>query len=295
MIRLNVKHVLIPTDFSETAGHALLHAMHIARKFDARLTLLHVHEVFAHEVVMTDVMQHELDINNAYDERAREQLAAWGDRAREAGIGQVDMVLTSGHIASEVARFVKEEQVDLVVMGTHGVKGVEEFFLGSNAYRVISLVKCPVLTVREESPVTDYRNVVVPMDETIFSRQKLPLCADWARAFESNLRLICLCDTLNESEMHKLDMVCGQVSTFLNAEKVTFSINHVEADNTAEEAVRFAEYSDADLLVIMSETETTIGGMLLGNYAQQVVNHSRVPVLTVHPEEGRDTGLDIFT
>jgi len=293
MIRLKVTHILIPTDFSSTAHHAFLHAVAIARTFGARLSIMHVRELYSHEMILPDVMAHELDLNQEYDRKVTENLEAWRSEAVEQGAGQVDIVLSIGRIAQEVRNYTQEENVDLVVMGTHGTKGVEEFFLGSNAFRVISVVKCPVLTVRAESAVIGYKNIVVPMDDTPSSRQKLMFCSDWAKAFGAQLKLLCLCDMADQQRMKHLDAVCGQVSEALQAENVPFSINHVEADNNAEEAMRYAEYGDADLIIIMSETETTIGGLLIGSYAQQVVNHSKIPVLTIHPEE-RDMPLDIF-
>jgi nucleotide-binding universal stress UspA family protein len=268
--------------------------MKIAQTFNARISLLHVRENYSHEVIEPQAMSQELGLNSEYDIKVTEKLDEWRNEALARGVSRVDIVLGSGRIAQEVRNYVKEENADLVVMGTHGTHGVEEFFLGSNAYRVISTVKCPVLTVRSESAVIGYKNVVVPMDDTPSSRNKLMFCADWAKTFDAQLKLLCLCEQADQQRMQHLEAVCEQVSKALQAEDVKFSINHVEADNNAEEAVRYAEYGDADLLIIMSETETTIGGMLIGTYAQQVVNHSKVPVLTIHPED-RDTPLDIFS
>lgn len=293
MIKLRLKHVLVPTDFSEVSEYAFMHALKIAGKTNSKLSIIHVKESFSHEMILPEIISRDIEIQDDYDKKVSDLLEGWRELALKQGIKQVELFILNGRIAQEISVFTEKEKVDLVVMGTNGSKGAEEFFLGSNAYRVLCSVKCPVLTVRNETHRVSYDSIVVPMDETPFSRNKLPFCADWAKVFDSQLKLLCICESVDENQIKHLNAVCNQVSSYFENENVNFTINHTEADNTALEVVRYAEYSDADLIIIMSEKETTIAQMLMGTYAQQVINHSKVPVLTIHPEP-KDIPLDIF-
>lgn len=286
MLQLKVRQILLPTDFSETARNALQHALKIAIDFNATLTLLHVKENYSHEMLVADVQAHELDVSDEYEQVVTRMLEEWQKQCMDAGLEKVNLVIANGRIPQEIKNYAIAENVDLVVMGTHGAGGDDDEQMGSNLYKVLNTLTCPVLAVRNETPVIGYNTVVVPMDETPASRQKISLCADWGKIFRSHLKLICLCEVADSDYIKYVDNVCSQVSVFLTEENVAFSVNHIEAENTALEVVRYAEYTDSDLIVIMSEKETTIDSSMVGSYALQVISHSRVPVLIVHPEDG---------
>lgn len=281
MATKGIQHILIPTDFSEVAGVALNYGLKLATLYGSKITLLHVRENYSHDVLLPNISE-ETNINNRYDVIARERLEHLAHEITESTGLTVNCLLTTGHIAQEIGRYHREEGVDFVVMGTHGTKGIEEFFLGSNAYRVVNSVKCPVLTVQQ--PVnTEFGTIVVPIDDTLHSREKLPYCVDLARKYGSVLKVLML--HREETAQHEAHMnaIAAQVEDYLTREKVNYTVDKVVSLQIAKEILRFSEYMRADLVVIMSEQEITITGMLLGPFSQQVVNHSKIPVLTIKP------------
>ena len=137
-----VKHILVPTDFSETSESALAAALEIARMFHARLTLLHVWSV----------------PNMGYAEGLNWPLAEM-EKAAQAALDEVqaractmhvetDSVLLIGAESERIVELVKARGIDLVVMGTHGRRGLPRVFLGSVAEKVVRLSPVPVLTIR---------------------------------------------------------------------------------------------------------------------------------------------------
>ena len=140
-------HILVPTDFSPPSDAALSHAKELAARFDARLSLLHVvTNPQAAGVWTPDVYvpaSPETQERFLREARARLENAMTADeRARFKVTIEADI----GAVVEKIQDFVRAQHVDLIVMGTHGRKGLAHLFLGSVAERVLRSASCPVLT-----------------------------------------------------------------------------------------------------------------------------------------------------
>ncbi len=140
-----IERILVPHDFSETADAALAMALDLAEKMRARVTILHAYEVptyvFPESVVAT------AELVGQIRGAAEEALAALKERTQRPGGVQVDTVLRQGVAWSEINRAAKELGTDLLVMGTHGRRGVARALIGSVAEKIVRTAPCPVLTV----------------------------------------------------------------------------------------------------------------------------------------------------
>lgn len=142
--RSPIRHILVPHDFSETAERALGFALDLGQRLGARLSLLHAYEIVAYGFAEAPSMSEELA--EQIESAARSALEAVQARARRSGL-DVTAVLRRGSPWREIVAFAKESKADLVVMGTHGRRGLSRLLLGSVAERVIRTSPCPVLTV----------------------------------------------------------------------------------------------------------------------------------------------------
>lgn len=136
-----IKHILVATDFSDAAGHALDYALELAHKHDARLTVLHIYEIPA--IAYTDDA-FTLDIMKNLEDAAREQL----DRVMRAvheRLPAAQSILKLGSASDMVASQAERAGADLIVMGTHGRHGLSHIVLGSVAEKTLRHAKVPVL------------------------------------------------------------------------------------------------------------------------------------------------------
>lgn len=138
--------VCCAVDFSEPSRLAMLEAARLARRFGAELTLVHVDEVPLR--VETDMLVVPGDLGVDRARRLAETLEVWRNEAAHVAERPTRAALLAGAPAHEIVRHARELRADLVVVGTHGRKGVERFFLGSVAERVVREAQCPVLVVR---------------------------------------------------------------------------------------------------------------------------------------------------
>jgi nucleotide-binding universal stress UspA family protein len=174
----------------------------------------------------------------------------------------------------------------LVVAGTHGVSGFEEFWIGSNAYRIVTYSPCPVITVRANYKFSDnIGKIVLPIDSTLETRQKIPFTAIWAKLFDSEVHILSLYSTTIKAVKSRVDNYSKQVVKFLEEENVKYHLASVDAENITKSTIQYANEVNADIIAIMTEQETTTANLFLGAYAQQMVNHSPVPVLSIHAKE----------
>jgi len=144
---IKLRKVLVPTDFSESARHALTYGTSFAREYHAALVILHVVENLTvgyasdlFPVPMAEVFQ---EISGY----ARTELARLGEDARQKGLS-VEEVVVQGKPSAEIIRFAAENEVDMIVLGAHGKGMLDQALFGSTTERVVRRSPCPVLTVR---------------------------------------------------------------------------------------------------------------------------------------------------
>ena len=143
---VQIKRILVPTDFSAHAHEALEHARSLAVKFGARLTLLHVFEPInlAYESVSAQMVE----CAQRAEDDARELLADLYAELKEAPGPAVHSVFVTGRPEDKIVGTAKKLKQDLIVISTHGHTGVKHLFLGSVAERVVRHATCPVLVMR---------------------------------------------------------------------------------------------------------------------------------------------------
>jgi nucleotide-binding universal stress UspA family protein len=195
--------------------------------------------------------------------------------------------LRKGKVYQEIANQAKYNDASIIIAGTHGVTGYEEFWIGSNAYRIVSYAPCPVITVRYDFEIKPegITSIILPIDSTQDTRQKVPFTVQIARAFQADVHILALYTTTIKSVQRKVDNYARQVQKFLDEAGVNYSTESMFADNITNAAIEYAGKVDADLLAIMTEQETTASNILLGPFAQQMVNHSPIPVLSIQPKK----------
>jgi nucleotide-binding universal stress UspA family protein len=284
---LEVKRILIPTDFSETANLALQHAAHLASLTDAEIILLHVVSTFAFRVNLP-----EADVDESQNARLsgaiQEKLQSIA-KALSAKHGiQVHTQVAYGRIREEVVKVAEDQDADMVILGTHGVSGIREFFMGSNAFRIVSEAGCPVLSVQESAQHIGFRRIVVPIDNSFHSREKLGISVRLAATYGAHLHICGLRshDHDDQDLNARFKMKMKQVEDFLKEKEASYDMTTVFCSNIAKATMDFAAEKDADLIIIMNEQEINSTGFFMGAYAQQIVNHSKIPVLSIRPTTG---------
>jgi nucleotide-binding universal stress UspA family protein len=274
-----MKQILVAIDFSKTSMNALAYAIYLANKAKADVQMVWVDNTTSDEVVYEGF---------AYQER-NEKVALLKDlqesNKKKLKGGKLDYKVRKGKVYIELAQHAKSLDADLIITGTHGISGYEEYWIGSNAYRVVTNAPCPVITLRYDFEISDIRKIVIPIDSTQETRQKIPVASQIAQLFKSEIHVLSLYSSSLKSEHRRVDTYAKHVVDFFDAHNLKHKESRLDTENITRSIIDFSEEMKADLIAIMTEQETTTANMFMGPYARQIVNNSTVPVLSMRPKE----------
>jgi len=285
MIHLKTNKIIITTDFSETSLLAIKHGAFLAQFTKGEIFLLHIitkhwekFNVFEPSISLDNVEKASSAV-----EKKLEELAV--DIRNEYGV-KITTVVNSGNPTTEIVKFAKEIDADLIVMGTHGYSAWEDLTIGSNALKVITKSPCPVLTMSQFASNLGYHKIILPIDTSEHSRHKVVLTIELAKQFTAQIFAIGLLSSDEASKKPAMEVMLHQVLTAATKAGVACKTElHENVKNRAIETVNFCKKMDGDLISIMTDQDNEISGFFLGNYALQVIHHSKVPVLSIKPEE----------
>jgi nucleotide-binding universal stress UspA family protein len=291
MKKFTVKKILVPTDFSETAANAVGQAIAMAKLNSAEIKLLHV---------ITPVYSTTNDVLISYGDQFYQRLMKTMNSklkviAKEMGESlNVTTEVRLGIVDQVISDIAKKEKFDLIIMGTHGVSGIRERFIGSNAYRVVDNETCPVITVQRKTSKKGFKTIVLPIRLELTSRQKVDQVAGIAKIFGSTVLITGFSDSKNKYDRNRVKQYVKQVEKYLDSLGIAHSSSLIFEDNFIKEIILHAKKNKADLIAVTINHDRSLDQFLKGPYAQQFVNHSSIPVMSVPVKENADTDL-IYT
>ena len=278
---------LVPIDFSVTSLIALDHAAAIANlsqdNVNRVVTLLHVIEGPSFDPVY-DIAEIEVSDRDALAiEGAANRLQSVIDKSKSSYNVNFRYIIVGGKASRKIAQVAEEIDAQSIVMGTHGSSGMQAL-AGSNASRVIQLASCPVIVVRERPLGQGYKNIVLPLDLSNETKQKVNITAQIAKYFNATVHLVTLAET-DEFLANRISANIAQVEEYFKERGIaTTTTSLTESNgNFALQTLVWAQGKGADLIVIMSQQDKELSEYIFGSYAQQIVNRSTIPVLTVNP------------
>jgi nucleotide-binding universal stress UspA family protein len=284
MIHFTYSKVLIPVDFSETSMLAIRHAAYFAETTHAHVYLLHV--VNSHYmsqnmfIPVVNLKQSEVE------GKAAEKLEQLAQDMRKEYKVNIDCIIRSGTPASEVVRVAKELSASLIVMGTHGYSPIQEIMIGSVALKVLTRSSAPTMVMSSAATHKGYSKIVLPIDNTVNSRQKVNYSLEFAKRFSAQVHAIALVGTDEMDDKPAMELVLHQIQTLAKEKAVSFHSEVLTGvKNRATSTIKYAEKAGADLIIIMTDQDAELSGFFLGPYSQQIIHLSKVPVIAIKPKD----------
>jgi nucleotide-binding universal stress UspA family protein len=275
-----MKTILVAIDFSKNAEHAMEYAVLFANKLKACIYLIWVDNTLSEESVI-DIIEGETRIEkrsymNSIIEKFQPQVEC----------GEIQVLLRKGRVYQEIAKAAQQINADMIFAGTHGVSGYEQYWIGSNAYRIVSQAPCPVVTIRREYKFKSViKNILLPLDSSLETKQKLPFAADLAKKFGATVHLLKIFNTPLSIIRKRIDKYSEDAEDGLKEKNVKYITEEIEADNVAASIIAYSKQHKIDLITIMTDQDTTTANKFLGPYAQQLINNSDVPVLSLRSKK----------
>ncbi len=271
--------IVVGVDFSDNSINCLEHALTIARAASSDVVMAWVH---IPSVAKNLLSEKNTDINQVVTEKFEEMVGRYQPTMPDC---KLEFEIRKGKVYKELANIAKEREADLILVGTHGTSGYDPFWIGSNANKLISIAPCPVITIRLGVDISrPLTKIVLPIDDSPETRHKVPFTADIAAYFDAEVLILGLYTSTVDHYRYLIDTYCDQVVKVLTKFGIKHTVHKIEAGNITKATIEFANQHEANLITIMTEQTTSAMNLWLGPYAQQMVNQSPVPVLSVHPK-----------
>jgi nucleotide-binding universal stress UspA family protein len=281
MNRIKTNKILIPLDFSDISLEAVKHACLILKYTAGEIILLHVHK-------KRDVLDFIAPENEASDvlvtNFVSKKLEELAEKIRKENNLIVSARVSVGNITGEIMKIVEQDDISLIIMGTRGRDTDNNRFIGSNAYRVITKSKIPVIAVHSSYAKPAYENILIPIDTSEHSRQKVDSAIYLAKKLNSQLSVIGLIGKGEETYTYKMEVIMGQIQKLAKDKNVNCVTEIQTSVNRAVSTLTYCETINADLIIIMTDQHAEFSSIILGTYAHQLINESKVPVLCIPPE-----------
>lgn len=274
---LIMKRILVPIDFSEYAIEALKVAAQIARKNNSEIVLLHMLELPHQATDFIGAGGKSIPEIMNYKNKSISNLEGLMDADYLKGIN-VSEAIEFKKVTDGIIDASQKNNVDLIVMGSHGTSGLDELMVGSNAEKVVRLSTIPVLVVKKGTTEFKVRNFVFASDFSKETKKPFQKMLEFAKIFDSTLFLVMIC---TPNSFKTTDIAKKIMSDFVANFDVENYSSHIYNDTNIENGiVNFAESVDADLIGMCTHGRTGLAHFFNGSIGEDIVNHALKPVIT---------------
>ncbi|MGB6035483.1 MAG: universal stress protein [Cryomorphaceae bacterium] len=267
--------ILVPYDFTSISRTALEHALFLAKLAGAKIKLLHIIEK---EIQRADA-----------EHNFKELLKFIAEEDRQLINTEVQVVT----IFQDITREASEGNFQLLVMGTHGEKGLQKI-LGSNAIKVITSGNLPFLVTQSKGPEVTIKRIVLPVNLTKESLQIVDFAANVAKRFDADIHIVHEPET-DEWLVKKIKINVAHLNNFLNKERVKHTVVSLPGKKSfAAEVIDYANQHDADLFAVAHFSESILPQF--DRFSQELItNKLELPVLILNATDvGRVDGQYTF-
>lgn len=264
--------IIVPWDFSPVAENAFQHAVNISKAVNREILLLHV----VHE-------------KRAIESKKKQLQEASEKLGREYG-KKPSFEVVKGSIFHVIGETAKELKAEMIVMGTHGMKGAQKFF-GSKALKVVVSSRIPFLVIQDKPVKNSIDTILLPIDFKKENKEK----ANWIYYLSRNFgsRFIILKDKVRDKGFkRKILSNIKYVETYLKGHDVSYEIVTASGKQSfKKEIISFAKSHDADLILVMATRDIKWIDYMLGAPEQYILaNPENLPVMCMNPRPAKIGG-----
>lgn len=268
--------ILVPTDFSEAAATAINHAATVAKVSGDEVRLLHIVDKNT-KSKLKKAGESLDDLNAKMDAQVAEIKAKYGVKA--------DSHLREGSIFTTIGEVAEEIDARLLVMGTHGVVGMQHI-TGAWAVKVITSSPVPVIIVQKKALAAHgYKTMVFPIDASRETKQKVIHSISMAKHFDSEVKLYASYED-DEFLVNARNNNIAWAENMFKKNEVKYTIEHApKSGGLAKNVIKYASQVNADLLVILTDdSEVSVSGFVLGADHERVINNdAQIATMCVNP------------
>jgi len=265
----NQKLIVVPWDFTPVAEHALAHAVKISHMVKNEISLLHI-----------------IDSGKSNKPAGESKILLQhvaSESSRKYNM-PISAFIQKGTIFTSIADFVNKNNASLVVMGTHGMKGMQKL-TGSWALKVIAKSKVPFIVVQDPPGDQErYHNIVFPVDFKTENKEKTQMAIFMGKYFDSKINIL-VATTTDKNILKKTNTNKTFAIKYFIQNNIEYEIHEIPKGNFAQQTIDFSVKTKADAILIVTTKNITFADYVIGASEQYIIaNSSRIPVICVNPK-----------
>jgi nucleotide-binding universal stress UspA family protein len=265
----NKKLIVVTWDFTKVSESGLAHAVKISRMVGNEISLLHIVDPGISE---SELGQKEVLLRHVAEENSKKYNL------------HIKTHIEKGSIFTAIADFANDKDASMVVMGTHGMKGLQKL-TGSWALKVIVKSKVPFIVVQDPPNDMDrYHSIVFPVDFRSENKEKIRMAIFMGKYFDSKIKFL-VSQTTDRALLKKTNININFAIKYLIQNNIEYEIHEVPKGNFAQQTIEFAQKSNADIIMIVTTKNITAMDYVIGASEQYIIaNSSKIPVCCINPK-----------
>ncbi len=202
---------------------------------------------------------------------------------------KVNTIIEKGKLMDIILEQSEKLKSEFIIVGTKATQDFVDLLVGSNALTMIREAKCPVITIKGKSHNEGCKNIVLPVDLTKETRQKVAHAIHFAKYFGSTIHVVTMSSSHDNYFVNRLQLQLTQISEFILKEgvecKTQFLFTESSNSDMAKALLDYSHNINADLIIIMTQQETEVIKYLIGTLAKEIIHKSTIPVMSIVPRK----------
>lgn len=274
-----MKNILVPVDFSQPSENALRVAAKLAKKNNAKIITLHVVEL-AESLFGTEQFNVDNEEIIFFMKLAKQKFEEFLNKDFLKGL-EVEHDIEVGSTTFAINEVVEKNNIDLIVMGSQGVSGLEEVMIGSNTEKVVRHSEIPVLVVKNDIKDFDFKKVLFATNFDLKNVGAYNKAKEFADSFGAQMKLVYI--NLPGNQFYSSSEIKDHMRKFLNEVEVPLNNENVKIYNDysiQEGVLNASRFEKFDLIAMPTHGRKGLSHFFNGSIGEDVVNHSDLPVIT---------------
>lgn len=274
-----MKNILVPVDFSQSSENALKVAAKLAKKNNAKILSLHVVEL-AESLFGTGQFNVDNEEIVFFMKLAKKKFQEFLDKDFLKGV-DIDHDIEVGSTTFAINDIVEKNNIDLIVMGSQGVSGLEEVMIGSNTEKVVRHSEIPVLVVKKDIKDFDFKKVLFATNFDLKNVKAYNKAKEFADSFGAQMKLVYI--NMPGNQFYSSSEIKDHMRKFLNEVEIPLNNENVKIYNDysiQEGVLNASRFEKFDLIAMPTHGRKGLSHFFNGSIGEDVVNHSDIPVIT---------------
>jgi len=275
----SISHLLVPVDYSDKSVFGLKYAEKLNKVLNGKITFLNV--IKGVDPIWSEFfteVERKVLLN-----RLQEHMRKFVHQHSKLDDSAFDCLISRGKLCDTIMQTAEELGANAIVMGTSRADNIKKKIIGTNALRVVSEAKCPVITIKGEPSDSAVKRIILPMDISKESREKTVDAVAIAKLLNAEILVVSAYTINDELVLKNLTNHQNQVVKYISDRGVKCSGTILAVDDQAQGVLDFIDKNNGDLVVITTHQQFETVTSFLGSFAKSMVSLSKIPVMSIVP------------